>query len=451
MTVLCLLALLGLGACSKTPVEPATATQENTVQAPATADEAKEKDMTKNCKTSSGTTIDEKAWADGSNALALQMLKANSGNTIASAYSAERALGMVLEGACSETADQMQKALFMPKADNLSETGMKIEKSLLDVSPDIFENAIDENGNPVKNDGPAIQVQIDNRVWVEKTYKIQDSYLETLKQNYSAGLESVDFQTDAENVRKSINAHVATATHDKIQDILPPNSVDAGTRLVLTNAVYFKAPWAEQFNAKLTQKGEFKTAEGAVEVDMMRNTESFGYFEDDTLQAIALGFAGSSYDFLILMPKLSKGANPADALSQFEATMDAKKLRTIMENIQPQRLKLTMPKFRIEASTQLKPLLAQLGMERAFTNRADFSGISSTNDLHISDVFHKAFIEIDETGAEAAAATAAVMVMRAALRVKEPIPVTVDHPFMFSIIERNTTTSLFMGRKVDFK
>lgn len=449
IVILCILAMISLSACSKTSANVESATQDNAVQANADDAQSKEKAVTENCKPTTGKTIQSAEWADASNTLALEVLKSQKGNAVASAYSAERALGMVLDGACGQTADEMQKALALPAADNLSAAGHDVEKTLLSIA-DPMDKRYDENGNPVKTE-PNVMVEIDNRVWLEKTYKLRDEYVNSLKNFYNAPVEPVDFIANHEGARQAINAHVAKATHDKIQDILPPNSIDDTARLVLTNAVYFKAPWVEAFIPEQTNQADFITAEGPVKVDMMHKTASYGYYDDDKMQIVALAFYGSSYDFVVVLPKLAQGQNPVQALADLETSLDAAKWRELLGKLQSERLDLSMPKFRIDATAELKDLLVARGMTTAFGDKADFSAISGADDLFISDIFHKAFIEIDEKGAEAAAATAVAMMMKTALIPGQPIPVAVDHPFMFAVVERQTSTALFMGRKIDFK
>lgn len=446
LALLCILALCAAPSCSKPSQNAETAANAANAEV---SDNAGEIAVTENCNAKTGSDIQASQWADASNALALEVLKSQKGNAVASAFGAQRALGMVLDGACGETAAEMRNALALPNADNLSAAGKEIEKSLLDVH-DGFSDETDENGNPVKSESP-VAIEIDNKVWVEKTYKIRDAYKDSVKNFYNASFEPADFIQNHEDARKTINSSISDATRGRIQNILPPGSLDPSARLVLTNAVYFKAPWAEQFKPQRTVKADFMTADGPVQTDMMQNTESFGFYQDDAVQIVALGFYGCAYDFVVFLPKLADGQNPLRALSDFENALDAAKLRALLENIGSARLELSMPKFRIEASANLKKLLSARGMTKAFGRDADFSAISGAQDLFISDIFHKAFIEIDEAGAEAAAATAAVMLMKASLRAAPPIKVSVDRPFMFAIVDRNSSTALFMGRKIDFK
>ncbi len=446
LALLCILAALAATSCSKPSQNAETAANAANAEV---SDNAGEIAVTDNCNAKTGTDIQPSQWADASNALALEVLKSQKGNAIASVFGAQRALGMVLDGACGATAEEMRNALALPDADNLSAAGKEIEKSLRDVH-DGFTGETDGNGNPVNADSP-VTIEIDNKVWVEKTYKIRDAYKDSIKNFYDASFEAADFAHNHEAARKDINTAIADATRGRIQNILPPGALDPSARLVLTNAVYFKAPWAEQFKPRRTVKADFMTAAGPVQVDMMRNTESFGFYQDDAVQIVALGFYGCACDFVVFLPKLADGQNPLGALSDFENTLDAAKLRTLLGNIASARLELSIPKFRIEASANLKKLLSSRGMIKAFGRDADFSAISGTKDLFISDIFHKAFIEIDEAGAEAAAATAAVMLMKAALRADPPVKISVDRPFMFAIVDRNSSTALFMGRKIDFK
>lgn len=422
---------LSLGACSKT--QP-TSAAEVPVSAEATQAVTQTTEDTVTCE---GLKTDKVAtatdWADANNAFALKMLAASKGTTVASAFSAERALGMILEGACGQTAKEMRSALALPEADGLSKAGAEVEAKLLGEFAD------------------TVTVSVDNRVWIDKKFSVTDAYAQNIKQNYHAEQVPVDFMNAPDDARQTINAHVAQATHDKIKDILPSGSVGGDTRMVLTNAIYFKAPWANPFKADATQKEDFSVATGKIQVDMMHQVKDFRHFSGDTFDAALLEFTGSPYGMLIILPKVSADGDVTKALYDVESSLTAESLRALIGKLEEKQVDLKLPKFRIEADVKLKDLLVGAGMKLAFTDDADFTGISGGRDLKVSDVFHKAYIDVNEDGAEAAAATAGVMMMRMSIRPPqaEPVVFHADHPFVFSIVERQTGAALFMGRKID--
>lgn len=432
-----LIMAMGLCACSKKPaseeVESATnqapAAEANAADA-AKADEAAKAEEAKKeaCKVATDVAIDEAAWADANNGFGFAMLKASKGSSVVSPYSVERAVGMVLEGACGTTATEIRTAMSLPEAANLSDAGGKVEKSML------------------AEFAEGVTVNIDNRVWVDAEYKLLDDYMARVKAAYRAEPTTLDFVKASDDALKTINDAVAKATNDKIQNILPAGSVNNMTRLVLTNAIYFKAPWQHNFNASATQKADFKTADGVVQVDMMRHKKEHRVYDAETYTALDMAFAGSSYSMMIVLPKLAEGANVDEALTAVENSFTAASFREMREKMTHATVELEMPKFRVEAGTPLKSMLSDLGMKAAFSNDADFSGISGKDDLYIAEVYHKAFIDVDENGAEAAAATAIPMMMKAMHRPAEAIKLTVDHPFMFAIMENNSGAALFVGR-----
>ncbi|MBO4351325.1 MAG: serpin family protein [Proteobacteria bacterium] len=435
-------AMIGLCGCSKaqtpevveTPAANAPEAQAPEGEAPAAQDE-KKADASE-CKRPDAT-IDEKAWSDASNSFSLNLLRATSSklsNTVVSAYSVERAFGMVLEGACGDTAKQMQTSLSMPEAGNLGEMGSNVENKLLGSLSD-----------------PAT-IQIDNKLWLEKTYTLLESYTARMQTAYHAEINQVDFVKEPEEARKTINASVAKSTMDKIQDILPAGYIMPTTRLVLTNAIYFKAPWRDTFEPGVTKKEDFKTANGPVQVDMMFHTKKHHVFFGEGYKAVAMPFSSSSYYLAIILPDLADGQDVNEALMKVENSLTAASLRKMNDEMEQYMVKYKVPKFRVEFGASLRSLLQSMGMILPFSDKADFSGITSLNDLMISDVFHKAYIDIDENGAEAAAATAIVMRTKSMARppIDKPLEITVDHPFTFALMDKQTGTALFMGRVVSF-
>lgn len=263
-------------------------------------------------------------------------------------------------------------------------------------------------------------------------------FLDLLALNYGAAMRIVDFENDTEPSRLAINGWVSDQTQEKIKDLLPPGSITALTRLVLTNAIYFKASWRFPFNERLTQEAPFRWLDGGqVTVPMMSLDSEFGYARGEGFQALELLYHGEKFSMVILLPDEGKFA-------AFESALEAGRLNAILGSLQPERLQLRFPKFSFEFNLPLKTILIQLGMADAFSETAaDFSGIDGTRRLFIHDVLHKAFVAVNEAGTEAAAATAVIIGV-----VSVPPEVIVDRPFLFLIRERESGAILFLGRVV---
>ncbi len=429
-----IIAAMCLVGCSKkqTPENVETAVSENqTAENSDNANVPAPKAAPKECVVSSDAAIEMAAWSDANNNFGLNMLRnMQEGSAVVSPFSAQRALGMVYEGACGTTISEMRKALGLPDAKNLSEMGKDVEKAMA-------ESASDEN----------VTVTIDNRIWVEKTSNLLPDYMERVSAAYDVKPRQLDFIGDTENARKTINADVAESTQGKIQDILPPGILSSLTRVVLTNAIYFKAPWFDSFSESATQKADFKTHDGVIQVDMMQHNKKHRvYLDNEAFIAVDLSFIGG-YSLFVILPKVADGVDVDEALNKVTATLTAEEIRKMREAMSSRMVKLKMPKFRIETSLSLRQMLNSLGMTTAFTHDADFSRMSDSDELMISEVLQKAYIDVNEKGAEAAAATAVVMRTKAMLPPpSNPIEIVVDHPFLFFLMETDTNTALFMGR-----
>ena len=248
----------------------------------------------------------------------------------------------------------------------------------------------------------------------------------------------LDFISAPEKSRITINDWVSNQTEGRIEDLIPQGVIDALTRLVLTNAIYFNAAWLNPFNEDLTTDGTFYLPDGSeTVVPMMSQTESFGYLDGDGYQAVELPYDGSELAMVIMMPDSGK-------FGTFEDSLDIEKVGAIMDGIESKQVALTLPKFEFESEFSLADTLAAMGMPVAFSGAADFSGMTGTKELLIGDVLHKAFVSVDEAGTEAAAATAVVMELTAVP--EEPIEVTIDRPFIFLIYDIETEAILFLGR-----
>ncbi|MDH4268942.1 MAG: serpin family protein, partial [Dehalococcoidia bacterium] len=262
--------------------------------------------------------------------------------------------------------------------------------------------------------------------------------LDVLAENYGAGLRILDFITEAEKSRVIINDWVSDQTESRIEDLIPQGAIDALTRLVLTNAIYFNAAWEYPFDKKVTANGPFHLLDGAqVMVPMMKQTESFGYTDGEGYQAVELLYDGGELSMVILLPE-------AGQFAAFEEGLQAQGVSDIISGLQPTEVALTMPKFEFDSDFSLKDTLAAMGMPIAFSGGADFSGMTGNPELFISEVIHKAFVAVDEAGTEAAAATAVIMRLTAVP--ESVVAVTIDRPFIFLIRDVETGAILFVGR-----
>jgi len=357
-----------------------------------------------------------------------QALKQEEGNLFYSPYSISLALAMTYAGARGETAEQMAATLqFLLEQDRLHPAFNWLDSELA------------KRGQGAQGkDGEGFRLNIVNAIWGQKDYTFLDDFLDVLAENYGAGLRILDFINKTEQSRLAINQWVSDQTEGRIKDLIPPGAIDALSRLVLTNAIYFNAAWEYPFDEKMTADGPFCLLNGQqVTVPMMKQTESFGYTEGEEYQAVELLYDGNELSMVILLPQ------PGE-FETFEQGLNAQKISDIMSNLQPTEVALTMPKFEFESEFSLADTLVAMGMPIAFSGAADFSGMTGNRELCIADVLHKAFVAVDEAGTEAAAATAVVMELTAVP--EPPVPVTIDRPFVFLIRDIETGAILFVGR-----
>jgi serpin B len=262
-------------------------------------------------------------------------------------------------------------------------------------------------------------------------------FLDTLALNYGAGIHVLDFASAPEPSRETINAWVEEQTNDKIQDLLPEGSITDLTRLVLTNAIYFSAAWAEPFETSATADRVFHTPTGDANVPTLAQNEEMRYGEGDGYRAAELAYDGGQLGMVVVVP---------DNMAAFEANLTGATFTAINASLQTHLVDLKLPKFRFDAPLGLKETLQNLGMTQAFTDAADLSGIDGETGLYVGDVLHKGFVAIDEHGTEAAAATAVIINTDS---VPQPATLTVDRPFVFYIRDIPTGAILFVGRVVD--
>jgi serpin B len=352
--------------------------------------------------------------------------KEKDGNLFYSPYSISLALAMTYAGARGETERQMANTLhFTLPQDRLHPAF----------------NSLDLDLASRGKGGRGFQLNIVNAIWGQQGYKFLPTFLDVLAENYGAGLRLLDFASDPEASRVTINDWVSDQTNGRIKDLIPQGIIDALTRLVLTNAIYFKAAWAEPFDVEQTRDGPFYLLDGGqVTVPMMSHVASFGYAEGEGYQAVELPYDGRELAMVIFLPAAGK-------FEEFENSLDVGKARAIVESLSYKEVALTMPRFKVESGFSLAKVLSAMGMPAAFSRGADFSGMDGTLRLYIREVMHKAFVSVDEEGTEAAAATAVIMKEKGLPSM--PVKITVNRPFIFLIRDIKTGTILFVGRVVN--
>ena len=352
-----------------------------------------------------------------------QISMSEKGNIFFSPISLSTAMGMTYAGTAGETQKQIAKVFHFP------------------ANSKKFHS---QQGSTIKwlgSKADSIELSIVNMLWAEKTYPFKNSYSKLIKKTYSAAVEPVDFINKYEESRTLINDNILKATNDKIKNLLPAGSVNNLTRLVLTNAVYFKANWQTKFEKDKTIDAKFYvTPQDPLKCRMMGAKSNFNYFEDAKIQALDLSYSGNNYSMLIILPRNN------ESVEELVKGMTQESLSTITKGLTLEKINISIPRFQFSTGYQLKQVLSEMGMPQPFSDDANFSNMTSRNDLKISDVFHKAFIEVNEQGTEAAAATAVVVRMKSIGNEKF---FTANHPFVFLIREKSTGTILFMGRMVD--
>jgi serine protease inhibitor len=373
---------------------------------------------------------DTTALVKGDNTFAFDLyhkLSTNDGNLFFSPYSISNALAMTYAGARGQTAFEMAQTLRFPFDDQRL--------------PSAFADLIQQLNRPGQK--RQYQLVVANRLWGQKEYGFLPEFLKVSQDAYGAGLGEVDFATASEQARQVINAWVAKETQDRIKDLLAAGSVNTETRLVLTNAIYFKARWALPFNDKQTTKDDFHVRAGkTVKVDMMHRGEMMNLLETDTFQMLELPYEQRELSMLVFLPR------KVDGLNELEKQASAGNLEQWRGKVKRYQVTLSMPKFTFSSEFMLKNVLSTMGMGSAFTKAADFSGMTTREKLFINAVVHKAFVAVDEKGTEAAAATG-VTVGATAQPVAPQATFRADHPFLFVVRDNKTGSLLFMGRVVN--
>jgi len=373
------------------------------------------------------------AFTAGNTAFALDLYREvgkGGKNVFFSPVSLSGTLAMAWAGARGETARQMARVLRFPPAEGETTAGFR------DFGRRV--SAIQARGKA--------ELAVASALWPRAGEPLLPRYVTLLKDDFGAAPAAVDFAKEPERARAAINSWVAGKTRDRIRDLLPPGSVVRSTRLVLTNAVYFKGKWKVPFEKAMTQEAPFHAGPGrTVSAPFLRGSPKAGYLEVEGAQILQLPYEGDDLSLVVLLPR------KADGLAALEDSLTATRLSEWLSNAGERRqaVEVHLPRFRLETGFTLKAALTSLGMTDAFDpSRADFSAMSSAKPgLFIGEGFHQAFVEVNEEGTEAAAATGIVMVPAS---MPPPKPVfRADHPFLFLIRDDATGTVLFLGRVAD--
>ena len=366
--------------------------------------------------------------SDANNIFAVKFLSKilgqDNGNAFFSPYSITNAFSMIYEGARGSTSDEMQSVFHFIQDD----TSRK--------------NYVSEINSELNNPSQQYKLDIANALWIQNDYPVLPSYMHVLQQYYAANVTSLDLKGDSENSRKTINMWVENKTNQKIVDLLPQGSINENSRVVLTNAIYFKGNWTNQFEAQGTNNQNFTIpGNNIIKIPMMTTTASFPYFEDSNIQALKMPYQGGHLSMMVLLPKNND-------LKSLENSLSVEKLKQWNGNMTTEQVTVYMPKFTLDTKYVLNDYLPSMGMPSAFSpNDADFTGISEIKDFSISTAVHQAFVKVDEKGTEAAAATGAVF--QATSMPLSNHTFRVDHPFVFMIYDDQTGLVLFMGQVVN--
>jgi len=370
--------------------------------------------------------LNTKKAAESVNAFGLDLygkIKNQGGNLFLSPSSISSALGMAYAGAKGKTAEEMKKVLHFDLADEQLHPAMGKLSELLTHK---------EAGS---------KVSIANALWGQDGLEWLDSFLALTNKCYGAGLNLVDFKNATEDARQEINKWVEEKTNNKIKDLIQPGVLDVETKLVLTNAIHFKGTWKNQFKTRRTRKVKFHLDKNrGIEAELMHMyDEKFKYMKGADFQGLELLYAGDKLSMVIFLP------NKMDGLAKLEKECTVENLDKWISQMKSAKIdRLGIPKFKMICEFSLSDTLAELGMPTAFTENADFSGMRAKNDILISAVVHKAFVDVNEEGTEAAAATG--VIMKAKEEARQQTIFYADHPFLFLIRDVKTGAILFMGR-----
>lgn len=408
-----------------------------------------------------GPDQETKLLAEGNNRFALQLyqkLQDEKGNLFFSPYSISTAMVMTYAGARGATQEQMAQVLCLPTARHAAQPpsaggqgiasddgGATGAGALQPRKPLTREELAQVFGKTIKDlnsrgGGDKYELRVANALWGQKDYKFLAAFVGSVESQYGGALQNVDFVSAAEQARQTINAWVAKQTNDKIKDLIGPGVLDAMTRLVLTNAIYFKGNWASRFKKDRTQDQPFTLLDGTkVQVPMMNQQTRFGYAETEMLQVLEMPYKGEELSMVILLPKKT------DGIKALELGLTSESFSKWVGAIRRREVVVSMPRFKMTSRFSLAQVLQSMGMADAFSDKADFSGMTGSRNLFISAVVHQAYVDVNEEGTEAAAATGVAMRLTSVGPDDTPV-FRADHPFLFLIRDKTTGSILFLGR-----
>jgi len=347
--------------------------------------------------------------------------KSNDGNIFFSPYSISSALAMTYEGAKGKTAEEIQSVFHFPKDDS------------------VRRNSFLAINNQINKEHEQYELHTANALWAQKKYSFLEEYLKVIKDYYGGETRNLDFINENGESCRIINSWVEEQTNYKIRNMI--SSLDRKTRLLITNAVYFKGKWLEQFEKSDTEKRDFRISlESIIKVETMRlSAKEFYYAETDRLQVLELPYEGKELSMLIILPK-------DDDLGTVEISLGSRELSDLERMLSREEVDVYLPKFKLETRYFMSADLVAMGMPTAFGENADFSGMTGEKDLYISQVIHQAFVNVNEEGTEAAAATVVRMGVTGIEAAKIRKVFKADHPFIFLIHDNETGNILFLGR-----
>lgn len=390
------------------------------------ADEVSQSDRVDEQRAAEEMPADVRSVVASSNTFALELfdvIREEEGNIFLSPYSIATALAMTYAGAAGSTATEMAEVL-------------RIQLSAEDAHPafgDLVESL--DRGSESGN----YELSVANALWPQTGYTFLESYLSIPKDHYDAMLEELDYAGATEAARLRINAWVEEKTKEKIKGLLHEGDLDAATSLVLTNAIYFKGFWASQFNPEHTRTRPFTLIGGTeVLVPMMYQKAPFKYASLEQLKVLEMPYQGDDLSMIILLP------DETDGIGKLEGQLSDESLARWTGAMREIRLEVMFPKFSMSSRFDLSEVLSGMGMPSAFTPGADFSKMTGARGLYIDKVIHQAFVDVDEKGTEAAAATAVIMTKSASIN-----RFVANHPFLLLIRDNVTGSILFMGRVTD--
>jgi serpin B len=379
--------------------------------------------------------------AEGGNEFAFdlyaKLAAGEKGNLFFSPSSIHTAIGMTFIGSDGNTAGQMEVTMHYHLTPGI--IAPPFGEFLKALNTPRMTTVYSGDGNSQKK--PVYELIVSNALWPQKGYPFKSDFVDVVKKEFGATLQEQDFAKNPDGSRKNINDAIATQTKDKIKDLIPASAITPLTRLVLTNAIYFKSNWADKFEKSATKDAPFRlSADKEATCPMMNRQGRYGYFAGDGLAVLEMAYLSGDLSMFVLLP------DKVDGLADLEKQLTAANVNKWLKQCKSETVKVSFPRFKTTGQFALAGTLKAMGMTDAFSDKADFSGMSAAEKLQISEVIHKSFVAVDEEGTEAAAATAVGVFGAAMQRPDQPKVFTADHPFVFLIRHNATGAILFAGR-----